>query len=321
MSNQATTAYNLTATSPVCHRDKFASLNYLLCRCITKTLIEATRRKTNTHETFFSWNEAQRISLLLSSLEHIVQPQTTDRHTNKATMSGRENRSVSDFSTEDSLRKALLVQEGAPKVDWVLKSIDPETTQVQSMKQELHRLQVLKSYFRQEPDERLDRMTRMAARIFNAPMSLVSLVDLGRQWFISNHGWQVKETPRTYSFCAHVIQSTNSKVAVVPDATQDVRFQENPLVTGPPNIRFYAGAPLLSPEGYKVCVLSLSSTSSLSCDQWYMEVTSSGLTKQELSHLTYYLFLSLFVVAPSARNLLHFRYPTSAPRPDPRGMR
>lgn len=213
-------------------------------------------------------------------------------------MSSGENRSVSDFSTEDSLRKALLVQEGAPKVDWVLNSIDPDTTQVQSMKEELHRLQVLKSYFRQEQDERLDRMTRMAARMFGAPMCLVSLVDLGRQWFISSQGWLVKETPRTYSFCAHVIQSTNSAVAVVPDATKDVRFQDNPLVTGPPNIRFYAGAPLLSPEGYKLgtfCILD-------------RKPRPEGLTKEECDTLTDFAAMTVqAMVDRRNRNQHHHR--------------
>ena len=172
-----------------------------------------------------------------------------------------ENRSVADYPNEDSLKKALLVQEGAPKVDWVLKSPDPETTQVQSMNQELHRLQVLKSFFRQGPDERLDRMTRMATRMFHTPMALVSLVDLGRQLCISSQGWQIPETPRTYSFCAHVIQS-NTSLVIVNDAQKDARFQESPLVTGSPNIRFYAGAPLLSPEGYKVCYDDVESRSS-----------------------------------------------------------
>jgi GAF domain-containing protein len=146
--------------------------------------------------------------------------------------------SVMDFSTADGLRKALRDKEPCNgQVDLVLDSFDPETNEVQSMREELHRLQVLKSYFSldQESEETFDRMTTMAARIFQAPIALVSLVDLGRQFFLSSKGLDVKETPRTYSFCAHVIQSTAPTV-VIPDATADFRFKENPLVTGLPHI-------------------------------------------------------------------------------------
>jgi GAF domain-containing protein len=166
--------------------------------------------------------------------------------------------SVSDFSPVEGFKKVLLVKQGCNngQMDLVLNSFDPETNEVQSMREELHRLQVLKSYFslEQESEETFDRMTTMAARIFQAPIALVSLVDLGRQFFLSSKGLDVKATPRTYSFCAHVIQSTAPTV-IIPDATADFRFKDNPLVTGLPHIRFYAGAPLLSPEGYKVRTL------------------------------------------------------------------
>ncbi|EEC49924.1 predicted protein, partial [Phaeodactylum tricornutum CCAP 1055/1] len=127
------------------------------------------------------------------------------------------------------------------------------------MKEELHRLQVLKSYLilDAEREESFERITALACRIFNVPIALVSLVDLGRQWFMSNRGLgSVRETPRKYAFCAHAILNKHN-LLVVPDASKDFRFETNPLVTGPPNIRFYAGSPLVSPEGYKLGTLCI----------------------------------------------------------------
>jgi hypothetical protein len=136
-------------------------------------------------------------------------------------------------------------------LDWVLPSFDPENTEVQSMKEELHRLQVLKSYLilDSEREEAFDRITGIASRFFDVPIALVSLVDLGRQWFMSNRGLgNVRETPRKDAFCSHAILSKNN-ILIVNDAQLDFRFQDNSLVTGPPHIRFYAGAPLICPEG------------------------------------------------------------------------
>ena len=135
-------------------------------------------------------------------------------------------------------------EEEEENLDWVLPSLDPETSEVQSMKQELHRLQVLKSYMilDAEREESFERLTRLSARFYHVPITLISLVDLGRQWFISNRGLgDVRETPRKHAFCAHAILNKHN-ILVVPDASKDVRFQNNPLSTGPPNIRFYAGA-------------------------------------------------------------------------------
>jgi hypothetical protein len=92
------------------------------------------------------------------------------------------------------------------------------------------------------PEERFDRFTRMATRLFNVPVSLISLVDENRQWFKSRTGVQIDETPRNLSFCAHAI--LEPRPLVVPDALLDERFATNPLVTGQPRIRFYAGVPL-----------------------------------------------------------------------------
>ena len=129
-------------------------------------------------------------------------------------------------------------------LDWVLPSFDPDTTEAQSMREELHRLQVLKNYLILDADreEVFERLTGLASRFYNVPIALISLVDLGRQWFLSNRGLgDVRETPRRHAFCAHAILNKHN-ILIVPDATKDFRFKDNPLVTGPPNIRFYAGA-------------------------------------------------------------------------------
>jgi len=107
----------------------------------------------------------------------------------------------------------------------------------------LHALNVLET----AQEERFDRLTRIAARVFNAPIALVSLVDGDRQWFKSRQGLDVCETPRSLAFCEHAVRSR--ELVLVPDATKDDRFKDNPLVTGDPNIRFYAGAPLFSSCG------------------------------------------------------------------------
>lgn len=92
-----------------------------------------------------------------------------------------------------------------------------------------------------------DNLTRLTADVMGVPIALVSLVDRDRQWFKSAFGLATCETPRDISFCTHAVYE--QAVLVVEDALQDERFQDNPLVTGEPNIRFYAGAPLYSPEG------------------------------------------------------------------------
>ncbi len=92
------------------------------------------------------------------------------------------------------------------------------------------------------PEERFDRLTRLAKRLFDVPMALVSLVDADRQWFKSCIGLEATETARDISFCGHAI--LGDEPLVVANALLDPRFADNPLVTGPPNIRFYAGCPL-----------------------------------------------------------------------------
>lgn len=105
------------------------------------------------------------------------------------------------------------------------------------------------------PEERFDRITSFAAQEFDVPIVLVSLVDGDRQWFKSRVGLEACETPRDISFCGHAILSPDT--LVVHDARDDARFADNPLVTGPPHIRFYAGAPLTLPNGHAVGTLCL----------------------------------------------------------------
>lgn len=109
------------------------------------------------------------------------------------------------------------------------------------------------------PDERFDRITRLAQKYFNVPITLVSLVDKERQWFKSNIGMPAKETARDVSFCGHAI--LGSDIFLVPDAHIDERFSDNPLVVGPPNICFYAGLPLAGNDGSKIGTLCIVDTS------------------------------------------------------------
>lgn len=96
-------------------------------------------------------------------------------------------------------------------------------------------------------EERFDRLTRIAKRMFDVPIALVSLVDENRQWFKSCIGLSVRETARDISFCGHAI--LGNEIFVIPDTIKDERFVDNPLVTDEPNIRFYAGCPLRFLDG------------------------------------------------------------------------
>lgn len=126
---------------------------------------------------------------------------------------------------------------------------------------EQRRLAVLDSYclLDSQPDALCDLVTDLAARLFQTEIALVSLVAENRQWFKSRHGLQAQSTPRSRSFCSHVIEQ--DQVMVVLDACHDPRFADNPLVTGEPGIRFYAGASLRTREGLylgTLCVIGKS---------------------------------------------------------------
>lgn len=115
----------------------------------------------------------------------------------------------------------------------------------------LHSLRILDT----PSEQRFDRITRMAKRMFDVEICLISLVDSDRQWFKSKQGLEACETSREISFCGHAI--LEEKVFIVGDASIDPGFADNPLVTGAPFIRFYAGAPIHGPHGYRIGTLCL----------------------------------------------------------------
>lgn len=105
------------------------------------------------------------------------------------------------------------------------------------------------------PEPAFDALTALAAYVTGAPIAVVSLVDVDRQWFKSRHGLDQTQTPRSCSLCAHVVAS--EVPLIVPDALLDQRFADNPQVTGEPRVRFYAGMPLRTPDGFVLGTLSV----------------------------------------------------------------
>lgn len=124
---------------------------------------------------------------------------------------------------------------------------------------EKDRLQALSSYNILDtlPEQEYDDITRIATEICRTPISLVSIIDEDRQWFKSRQRLKSEETPREYSFCAHAIIRPD-EIFIINDARQDERFSDNPLVTGYPNVVFYAGVPLVDSDGFplgSLCVI------------------------------------------------------------------
>lgn len=107
-----------------------------------------------------------------------------------------------------------------------------------------------------EPERAFDDLALLASQICQTPMALITMVDAERQWFKARTGIDVAETPRAVSFCAHAIKQHG--LFIVPDTRDDARFRDNPFVTGGPFVRFYAGAPLVTPDGHAlgtICVI------------------------------------------------------------------
>jgi hypothetical protein len=188
---------------------------------------------------------------------------------------------VKKFLSVDALAEALREVNEDGTNEWELTNYDVETTIPPTLEAEVERLHVLQSYdiLDSNPHEaEFSYITQEAKEYFKVPIVVVSFVDLGRQWFKSIQGLDAQETPRSCAFCAHVIQRKKkaAPVMVVPDATKDVRFKDNPLVTGDLGVRFYAGAPLISPEGPKLGTLCIID----------MKARPEGLTKVEQRRLT-----------------------------------
>lgn len=172
-------------------------------------------------------------------------------------------RSVLDYEKTDQIVHALregisenklLYNENSPP-DWVLPVSDASSFEKQSLAAEAHRLRVLREYqvLETENEEDYDMITEEAGQFYDVPWACVGFVDMGRLWFKSMYKDDigVKETPRKYSFCTYTLQSKDG-LFVIRDTHKDPRFQKNPYVTGHPGWRFYAGVPLVSPEGAKL---------------------------------------------------------------------
>jgi CheY-like chemotaxis protein len=135
-----------------------------------------------------------------------------------------------------------------------------ESSHSSSLDQEVRRLKVLKSYLDvldYEHGNAFERLTALASRIFRAPMALLTLADLDKQYCISSRG--LAEPTRKSPFCSHIVLS-ESDILVVPDASLDLHFANDSQVAGDPHIRFYAGVPLVCPNGYKLGVLCVMDT-------------------------------------------------------------
>ena len=200
-------------------------------------------------------------------------------------------RSVTDYDTEFDLREALadgLVGldddsfvydsdgDHVYELDWLLTDVDNETSSVQSLHEELRRLQVLKKYQLVDAakDTNIDKITTMAARIFNVPMAGVSVIDLGMLCCFSTYGFDRDiQVPRKKGICSHTILSKTSTM-ILPNASLDPRFADAPIVKVG-GVRFYAGVALKAPEGYNLGTLCILDT----------EPRTHGLSALEESNL------------------------------------
>ncbi len=139
---------------------------------------------------------------------------------------------------------------------------------------EQQRIKILRHYqvLDSPPEQEFDDLAALAAQVCGTPIAMISLVDEDRQWFKARYGTDDTETPREQSFCAHALHQP--EMLIVPDATQDERFVNNPLVTGKPGIRFYAGAPLISPKNATLgtlCVIDRVPRQLTSAQEWVLQ--------------------------------------------------
>lgn len=143
------------------------------------------------------------------------------------------------------------------------------------------------------PEDSYDDITRLASQICDTPIALISLVDRERQWFKSRVGIEQSETSRDAAFCAHAIVDSD-EMLIVPDATADARFADSPLVLGDPNIRFYAGAPLVTESGHAIgtlCVIdreprNLTPEQGKALNALARQVMAQLSLRQALNHVT-----------------------------------
>jgi GAF domain-containing protein len=149
---------------------------------------------------------------------------------------------------------------------------------------ETQRLMVVRSYQLPDssPQDALDDIVRLARTICECPIATISIIEEPRQLYIAQVGMAMKETPRDIAFCAHTILEKNT--VLVPDATKDPRFADNPVVTGEPYVRFYAGVPLMNAHGFAlgtICVVDTKPRHLSNEQVWALE----SLRKHVVAHL------------------------------------
>lgn len=152
-------------------------------------------------------------------------------------------------------------------------SAEPGDRLADAARGEAARLMMLRRYaiLDTPPEAAFDRLAALACNLLRAPIAMVSLIDETRQWFKARVGTELREVPRELAICDHTIRSGPDEVLIVPDLTSDPRFASNPLVTGDPHLRFYAGAPLVGPGGEVLGTVSVLSA----------EPRPEGLTETE----------------------------------------
>lgn len=175
---------------------------------------------------------------------------------------------------------------------------------------EARRLRILEEYkiLDTESEKDFDDITKLASEICESPISTISLIDTNRQWFKSAYGLSHKETSRTLSFCAHAIH--DNAMFVVEDARHDIRFHDSPLVTGDPNIVFYAGVPLIDKEGFALgtlCVIDNKTKKLSDFQERALKTLSHQILKlMEIKKLNHKLKLKNYLLEESYNELERF---------------